>query len=411
MIKFWTGALLVLGLLGCSSDGPPGASVAANYTLPDSALARMRDVSLLRAGDSFTMAGYENGQVRWGRVSLAGVVTNETGFDLPKPLVGPTFAATMKSTPGDQLIVLVVNNSTASPGGYDLSAIVQNVGSALTTTPKVLYTFTAPTDVSAIQLAAGAATTGNVGFVAWSVQAQWTTVKYLMLSADAATAATAAEYALPRSDPAWVCLGALAGTTGLGFSVVAPVPGFASWLPAELNESGAITSNIEEFQLLGNVKDCRIMGSPTSKGGYDIAFQDTGSIALATYFPTSDPTKSGPVITSRAISNADYPDSLSVPQPAWVSPAGNDVSLGLMRLAGPQVQRFSYNADRHGSALALPSVNGNTGPVASWVAPSDGVNADAVYVTYTDTLAATGTAPTPSIKRYFLKIESPLVLP
>jgi len=358
------------------------------------------------------MAGYENGQVRWARVSLAGAVANETGFDLPAPLAGPYFAATMKATPGDQLIVLVVNNSTTSPGSYDLSAIVQNLGSAVAAAPVVLYTFTPPTDVSAIQIAAGAAATGNVGFVAWSVQAQWTTVKYLMLPADAITAAAPTEYSVRYSDPAWVCLRALTGTTGMGFSLVTPVPGLASWETAELTEAGAISPGSDiAFQLRGNIRDCRIMGSPTSKGGYDIAFQETADIALATYFLSSNPGADSPVFTNRAISNADYPDSLSVPQPAWVSPAGNDVSLGLMRTAGPQVVRFSYTADRHGSVLDLPSVNGNTGPVASWVAPSDGISADAVYVTYTDTLAASGTATTPSVKRYFLKIESPLVLP
>ena len=57
MIKTCLGMLLAFASLGCSSDSTPGADVAMDVTLADSPLARMQNVSLIRAGDSFTLAG------------------------------------------------------------------------------------------------------------------------------------------------------------------------------------------------------------------------------------------------------------------------------------------------------------------------------------------------------------------
>jgi hypothetical protein len=91
-----------------------------------------------------------------------------------------------------------------------------------------------------------------------------------------------------------------------------------------------------------------------------------------------------------------------MPHPAWASPAGGgDISIGLARAAGPQVVRYTYNAIPHGSPLTLRSEKGQTGPVASWVGP------DAVYVTYTDQAKTSS----PSVKRYFMRLESPATLP
>jgi len=190
MIKTCLGVLLAFASLGCSSDSTPGANVAMDVTLADSPLARMQNVSLIRAGDSFTLAGYEDGLVRWGRLSpntLDGQLAYETSFTLPGPLVGPApvFAATMKVTPGDQLVAIGLTNSSTVSGGYNLSAIVQTMGDALPAAPVVLATIEAGIDPNTVQIVAGAATSGNVGFVAWGIPVKGRTVNYFLLTANA----------------------------------------------------------------------------------------------------------------------------------------------------------------------------------------------------------------------------------
>jgi hypothetical protein len=88
--------------------------------------------------------------------------------------------------------------------------------------------------------------------------------------------------------------------------------------------------------------------------------------------------------------------------PAWTAAAGNDITIGLSRLGGPLVTRFTYDAIPHGARLALRTQSGKTGPVAAWVGP------DYVYATYTDQVTAAGVT---STVRYFNKIQSPDKLP
>ena len=406
MTKTWMGALLALGLTGCSSDSPPGTSLAANLTLPDSSplASRMSNASLLRAGDSFTLAGYDGVYVRWGRVSLDGVLTQETSFALAQPALGPFFAATMNATPGDQLVAIVVNLNTA--GTYDLSAIVQDEGAAVPAAPVVLASFPAGVDLTTVQVAAGAATSGNVGFVAWGFQGTRKPVNYLVLRTNATAPATPGNAfgdSIPASGPDWDCLATANGTNGLGFSVMTPVPGFAEWSTAQLDESGNLASAVD-FQLIGNVDRCQIVGSPTPTNGYNIAFQNSAGIHFSTYYPSSDPTQAGIVNTYDALATANFSDPLSVPHPVWVASAGSDVSIGLARTAGPEVVRYTYNAIPHGAALTLPSVRGQTEPVSAWVGPN------AVYLTYADQVKASGTSG-PTFQRYFITVESPTQLP
>jgi len=377
--------------------------MATYLTLPDSPLARMQNASLIRAGDSFTLAGYDGVQVRWGRVSLDGVLTQETSFALPQPALGPFFAATMNATPGDQLVALVVNLNTA--GTYDLSAIVQDEGAAVPADPVVLASFPLGVDPATVQVVAGAATSGNVGFVAWGFQGTGSPINYLLLGANAATTGTPGQTfgdGITASNPDWECLATTNGTTGLGFSVVTPIPQFATWRTAELTESGSLSG--VDYDLIGDVDDCQIVGSPTPTGGYDIAFQNAAGIDFSTYYPSNDPNQPGTVNTYDALATANFSGPLSVPHPVWVAPAGSDVSIGLARTAGPEVVRFTYNAVPHGAALALPSANGQTQPVSAWVGP------DAVYVTYADNVTTSGTS-TPTVKRYFIKVVSPAQLP
>jgi hypothetical protein len=404
MNKLCAGVLLAAVSLGCSSDPPPCAAVTKDVTLPDSALTRIQKVTLLRAGDKFTLAGYDSGQVRWGRLGLDGTLAEEVGFALAPPLVGPVFAATTKTTPGDQLVAVTLTNSATPGGGYDLSAVVQTVGDAAPAAPVLLHNFAVGTDPNAVQITAGAATTGNVGFVAWGVPGTNISPSYLLLPADAVTAATPSlMFPPPTAVPNWDCLSTSNGATGLGFGVVTPdvVPGTSDLITNEVSETGGSIQMTYQFIVV--VANCQIVASPGPAGSFVMAMQTNNAIDFAMYYPpppnATDPNAAGSVTTNDPVlPAANFGDPLNMPHPAWAAPAsGGDVSIGLTGAAGPQVFRYTYNAIPHGSPLTLRSEKGQAGPVASWVSQ------DAVYVTYADQAS---TSP-PSVKRYFMRLESP----
>ena len=430
MIKTCAGVFLVVALLGCNSDPAPGASVAVDLTLDSSALTRMQNVSLIRTGDTFMLAGYENGQISWGQLSFAGKVTNETDFTL-NPVFGPApvFAATKKNAPGDQFIAIFVTNSATGPGAHDLVAIVQTLGAPSPATPVVLDTLAADIDPNSVQLVAGSERTGNVGFVAWGIAVPGRTVNYRMLAADA-TGGPLKLYddTVAANVPKWQCLTTAGSTSGLSFGVVIPISdpqiGSASEFDAVvLDQTGGPTTS--PYPLITTVENCRIVGSPApavvssldgsvvSEDGYSMAFEASSSIGFATYMPPystvapdggAEP--SGNVTTQTlALPAASFGGPINMPRPAWISSAGSDVSIGVSRTAGPQVFRFAYNAVPHGGTLTLRSEQGLTGPVSASVDSAS----DAVYITYADD--TTGADGKPVIKRYFMSIQSPVTLP
>ena len=413
MMRTSAGIFSVLGLLACSSDAPPGASTAKDVNLTDSALARLGKVSLLRAGDSFTLAGYDSaaGLVRWGRLTLDGVLTEQAAFALSVTLVGPApvFAATKRTTPGDQLVAIVLTSSTAA-GAYDLVAVVATLGAVAPAAPVVLATLKAGTDPSTVQIAAGAATSGNVGFVAWGTRVAGANVQYLVLPVDAVTSATPGAFFDAAAIASWDCLQTTNGTTGLGFSVVTPDPGgpqTSDFQTLEMDESG--NGNPMNYQLTVAITNCRDVGAPGPNGTYVMAFDTSHAIDAAMFSPTVTLDSgagdgSGSVsIIDPLMANATFGGPLDKPIPAWVSSPGGDISIGLQRNGAPQVVRFRYDGAPRGSALTLRSDHGQTGPLASWV------GTDGVYVTYTDDVKGSGGATT--TKRYFMRIDSPATLP
>jgi hypothetical protein len=202
--------------------------------------------------------------------------------------------------------------------------------------------------------------------------------------------------------PDWDCLATTNGTTGLGFSVVTPdAAGTSDLVTNEVSETGG--STVMTYQFIVTIANCQAVSSPGPAGSYVMAMQTNNAIDFAMYFPPPDLTVPDPIGSVKTndpvLSAASFGDPLSMPHPAWASPAGGgEISIGLARTAGPQVFRFTYDAIPHGSPLTLRSEKGQTGPVASWVG-----GPDAVYVTYTDQART----PTPSVKRYFMRLESP----
>jgi D-alanyl-D-alanine dipeptidase len=412
MIKIHSGVVLASLLVGCGSDAPPGASIAVDKTLPsDSLLAQVQNVSLIRAGDGFTLAGYDNGQVRWGRLALDGTLTQETSFAMAQPVVGPVFAATKKTTPGDQLVALAFVNSATVSEGYDLTATVQTIGAAAPAAPVALATLPAGTDPRTVQLAAGAAASGNVGYVAWGIRVTGIPISYLTLPADALTTATPSTFLgadVPANVPAWDCLAPQGRSTGFSFGAVTPDPSSVTsdFRTLEVDETGNAIDMT--YQLTVQITNCRIVGAPTPAGNYFMAFQGalngTTAIDFATYYPPLDPKSGTGTVTTQpsVLPSALFGGPLSMPRPAWVSSAGGDVVIGLERKSGPEVVRFTYNAVPHGSTLKLRSVNGNAGPVAAWVGDN------AVYATYTDQVKSGSATAT---NRYFMRVDSPASLP
>ena len=413
MMKIRNGAWLALMVMGCGSDAPPGANTGVDKTLPDSPLARLQDVSLIRAGDSFILAGYDGGQVRWARVALDGTLTQETSFVLAQPAAGPVFAATMKNLPGDQLVALAVVSSATVSGGYDLMATVHTVGDVAPALPlklNALDAFPAGTDPTLVQLAAGSAASGRTGYVAWGTRIKGKPIYYSILPADAITTTDPTTFLgapVAADVPEWDCLAPQGRSTGLSFGAVTPNVAFGTsdFQTVEIDESGSTV--YMTYQLTVAVANCRIVAAPTPTGSYFMAFQGlegaTTAIDFATYYPPPDPTQNGTVTTQHPVlPSALFGGPLSVPKPAWASSAGGDVVIGVSRKAGPQVFRYTYNAIRHGSTLTLRSVNGDSGPVAAWVGD------DAVYATYVDRVASGGTT---SVKRYFMRVDAPASLP
>jgi hypothetical protein len=401
MRNLWV--LAVPGLLACSSDQPPAARIARQVTLPASPLARMQNVSMLAAGDAFTLAGYEDGQVRWARVSRDGVLADESGFALDVPVLGPYFAATQKAAPADQVVAVVLRPSSTVPDGYDLVAVAQTLGAAKAAAPVVLDTLLPETDTATVQIAAGAALSGNLGVVAWGTQGG--PLRYQLLGADAAPTSSTPRTIFGDDPPAWDCLAPIIGPTGMGFGVVTPTPEYpqySDWTTIDIDAAGGLSPMAYGFST--EVTECGVVGSPTSTGGYDIAFRNVSGIGIAFYYPPPRDSEAGSVMTyPMAVPAAKFGSPARVPSQVWAAPAGNDITVGLASSSGVQVFRFTYQGVPHGSTFTLRSTSGKIGPVASWVDP------DLTYVTYADLVLGDGG--TFGVRRYFAAVEAPALLP
>ena len=409
MYKLLLGVLLGSALVGCGSDEPAGAAMDLDVTLPDSPLTRLQSVSLLRAGGAFTLAGYDGTQVHWARLSEDGTLAPQASFTLAKPAAGPIFAATMKTIPGDQLIAISVANSTTIPGGLDLVATPHTVGQAAPGTPVVLASMPAGTEPATVQVAAGAATSGNLGYVAWGIAVPGIAVSYLFLSADAVPTAAPSTFlggAVAADVPEWDCLAPQGAYDGLSFSVVTRDRNDQPTVfqTVEVTEDGQ--TNFMSYPLTAAVVDCHIVGAPANAGSYFMALEGSqnGSTAIdfATFYPKLDQAGGNVTTHHPVLPSALFGDPMNMPTPAWVGAAGGDVSIGLARKAGPQVRRYTYNGVPRGSPLMLRSANGQSGPVAAWSGK------DGVYVTYADTVTSGSES---GIKRYFMRVVSPATLP
>jgi hypothetical protein len=368
----------------------------------------MQNASLIAAGDGFTLVGYESGQVRWARVSRGGALTHETAFVLPAPVMGPYFAVATKTAPADQLIAIALYPSATVLNGYDLQAFVQDLDATTAAEPVLLdKPLPAGTDPRKVRITAGAARSGNRGFVAWGVQIPNRPIQYLVLGANAATVGSGTAFGdwTSVATPAWDCLAATNGPSGLGFSIVGPdnqILEYTDWVTSEMDDAGVMGGETT-YGLKMPVADCHILGAPAADGAYDLAFEDSPGIGAAfSYAPRAGSVNGTLTAYPMVIPAGNFEDPASVPHVAWAAPAGLDMTIGLSRPSGPYVVRYTFQAVPHGSALSLRSVSGRTGPVSASVGP------DYVYVTYTDQIVGSASA---DVLRYFVKVEASAQLP
>jgi hypothetical protein len=397
--------LISLWWAGCGSDAPFCAQVGQQIPLDgNSPLALTLDAVLVRAGDGFVLAGLDGSTVRWGQLSSSGEITGESAFDLPdgeQPAttaggqsLGPFFAVTSKTVPGDQLVVVMGVLQAGTTDNYEVHVGVHDLGS---TVPPVMQTLgvqaVAPTS-GPIRLVAGSSPSGTRALVLWGVEGQLAPIRYQMLGADGALVGnqgTIVDDSDPKNPP-WSCLGTTQNNAATLAVTLVEAPGQHgqnhegkyAWRHFKINDEGSITGIIDEIDLDSlNVSDGRILSTATPDG-YLVAWQDNtarGGTSFAVLIeppPDADPNTPGNVTTNPLMESALLGGYSNMPKLAWIAPAGFEFTLGLARPQGPEVVRFNDVADPRGRTLYLPSVSGNTGPVSAWV------GSDAVYVTYLD---------------------------
>ena len=87
---------------------PPGCRVSRIIDLPSTALTKLADVRMDRAGPGFVLIGVDDKKetIRFAPLSETGELGAETTAALPARTLGPFNAAASKSAPGDQLLVV-----------------------------------------------------------------------------------------------------------------------------------------------------------------------------------------------------------------------------------------------------------------------------------------------------------------
>src|ERR1700690_374988 len=209
--------LTSLSWAGCGSDQPLCAQVGQQFPLGDSPLALTRDAVLVRAGDGFVLAGFDGTAVQWGQLSSSGVLIPEPAFALPEQPVttadgrtlGPLFAVTSKTAPGDQLVVVMGVLQAGTTDHYEMHAWVHDLGSTLPPTLQNLGVQAAAPASGPIRLVAGSSPNGTRALVAWGVEGQLAPIQYRMLGADGAVVGnpgTIYDAADLNSIALWSCL-------------------------------------------------------------------------------------------------------------------------------------------------------------------------------------------------------------
>jgi hypothetical protein len=369
----------VVGLCGCSDQTPPGCRVASIRDLPATALTRLADVRLDRAGAGFVLIGVDDKKetIRFAPLSETGELGAETTAALPARTLGPFYAASSKAGPGDQLLVVYGTASTTTAGATDLHILVLDASATAPAAPRALTdaegkAVVIPTSTTAVQVAMGTAPSGKAAMIAGGPGTQANGPNILFLGADGVSRPAGA--ATADGPVPWDCLAIVPSRSDFGLSrVVRPTApgGRPSWTFAEFKDDGSITYTLSVESSTAEM-GCPSV-APGSKG-YTIAWQNTHG----TYFSDVDTTRTQVFVASDIVRGAvrfGGPDRQ--PRVACVAAMGNDFGITYDTSTGPLVDRFNIFGNPLGSSLHLPS-RGRPGPTGSWP------RVNASFVTYLD---------------------------
>jgi hypothetical protein len=374
-----SGAVAVVGAVassGCGEDPAPGCRVARISDLPSTALTKLPDVRLDRAGAGFVLIGTDDKKdnVRFAALSETGELGPEATAAIPARTLGPWFAATSKAAPGDQLLI-VYGIAGAASGSTALQIMTLDAGAAAPGAARPLLDSQGDAVVltgTGVQVAMGTATSGKAAMIAWGPGTQASGPRILFLGADGASSPAGA--ATADGPVPWDCLAIVPSRSDFGISrVIRPTApgGRPSWSFIEFKDDGSITYTLSVDSSTAEM-GCPSV-APGSKG-YTIAWQNTHG----TYFSDVDTTRPMVFVASDIVRGAvrfGGPDRQ--PRVACVAAMGKDFGITYDTSTGPLVDRFSIFGNPRGGSLHLPS-RGRPGPTSAWP------RVDASFLTYLD---------------------------
>jgi hypothetical protein len=370
---------MAMGANSCGgTERSPNCRVVATTTMPAGTLGDLGNVRLDRAGDGFVLLARsdDGAEVRFARLTAEGVMGVETTVGVPARALGPVYAVTSKTVPGDQLLVVY---GTATPTGDIGLQVITAVSGSMPATPRPLV----GVDGNPIVLAAGAAgaapwsltmassPSGKRAILTWGRPGTTTAPTVLFL--DEASVPHAPASPLPDSAAPWSCLAITQSRLQFGISRTVPAAtpdARLGWLFSEFAEDGTIATNFT-LALSTSEGGCPTVG-PTPRG-----YTFTWQTRQGTYFADIDTTRNGDFFTSNFLKAAvrfGGPDEQ--PPVAAVVSSGHDFSL-VFDGASPTIDRFSLFGVPQGGTLGLPGAR-RSGPLSAWTSLST------AFLTYLD---------------------------
>ena len=358
----WLVVTGVVGLAGaalssCGDDPAPGCRVSRIIDLPSTALTKLADVRMDRAGPGFVLIATDDKKdnVRFAVLAESGELGPEAAAVIPARTLGPFFAATSKAAPGDRLLVVYGVASTTTAGATALQILTLDAGATTAGAAKPLLDpdgkeIVIPAGTSAAQVAMGTATSGKAAMIAWGQGTQATGPNILLLGADGASRPPGA--AMAAGPVPWDCLAIGPSRSDFGLSrVVRPTApgGRPTWTFAEFKDDGSITYTLAVDSSTPE------MGCPTvapGSKGYTIAWQNTHG----TYFSDVDVTRERVFVASDIVRGAvrfGGPDRQ--PRVACVAAMGKDFSIAYDTSTGPLVDRFSIFGNPRAARCTCPA--------------------------------------------------------
>jgi hypothetical protein len=388
-------------LTGCGDEPGPGCRLASVLELARTPLSSLADVRLERVGAGFVLIGVDDKRetVRFARLDEAGKLTGEASATLPARTLGPWFAVTRKTAPGDQLLVVYGVAAAGATPGIALQVMALDAGASTGGTPQPLRTpegqdVVLAGEASRYQVAMASVRTGERAVLVWGTPAVTGPPELLLLDAEGASRRPTAT--LGRMTAPWDCLAIVPGRSDFALSRLGRGGGTPSWFLTDLTDEGRDTYSLEIQLSIRDVGCPRV--APTAKG-YTMAWQNVDG----TYFADVDTRAQTPDagsndgdagmpdggaadgggastihVTSRIVRGAvrfGGPDHQ--PPVACIASMGKEFSIAYDATSGPLVDRFTVFGLPKGSSLHLPS-RGRSGGASAWPL------IDAAYLTYLD---------------------------